>query len=149
SGTLRTAVQPSIYTERSTVTLPAGAFQQLSDFWCLGHPRLPDEPLMPLWQGIRMTLDSRGYPVIWEVIDSRERIAAIFVSKSLDAKSAAAYGAPLPGRHFAIERSVNEQPDVVVARLLDDGPEPMGPFVYLSREGLEITTLSCRCMPSQ
>ena len=38
---------------------------------------------------------------------------------------------------------------MVVARVLADGPMAMGPFVYLTEPGLEVTTLLCRCMPAQ
>ncbi|MFH1109147.1 MAG: hypothetical protein V1790_08145 [Planctomycetota bacterium] len=41
-------------------------------------------------------------------------------------------------------------PDVVVARLIDDGPAPMGPYVYLNAPpGRAVTTVLCRCSPSQ
>ena len=36
-----------------------------------------------------------------------------------------------------------------VARVLDDGPTPMGPFVYLQAATRSVKTLLCRCMPSQ
>ena len=41
-------------------------------------------------------------------------------------------------------------PDVVVARIIDDGPVPMGPYVYLNAlPSRAVTTALCRCSPSQ
>jgi hypothetical protein len=44
---------------------------------------------------------------------------------------------------------VEAAPDVIVARVIDDGPIPMGPIVYLSAETRQVSTLICRCMPAQ
>ena len=61
-----------------------------------------------------------------------------------------AFGDPLPGRRFSIERAADEAPDVVVARIIDDGPVPMGPYVYLNAPpSRAVTTVLCRCSPSQ
>jgi hypothetical protein len=38
---------------------------------------------------------------------------------------------------------------VVVARVIEDGPQPMGPIVYVSADGVTVETLICRCMSSQ
>jgi len=41
-------------------------------------------------------------------------------------------------------------PDVVAARIIDDGPVPMGPYVYLNAPpSRTVTTVLCRCSPSQ
>ena len=40
-------------------------------------------------------------------------------------------------------------PDVIVARVIEDGPVPMGPIVYLSAGTRQVSTLICRCMPAQ
>lgn len=97
-----------------------------------------------------MTLGDDGFPVIFETnVSSDSQLRVLFVSKSLEEAAAAGNAAVLPERHFSIETSLDNAPRVVVARVLEDGPMPMGPFVYLSRENSSITTLICRCMPSQ
>jgi hypothetical protein len=72
-----------------------------------------------------------------------------FVSQNLEAAAVAEFGKPLPSRRYAIERSVEEVPEVVVARVLDDSPVAMGPIVYLSAGTRAVSTLICRCMPAQ
>jgi hypothetical protein len=103
---------------------------------------------LPL-QGIRVTLNSTGQPVIWEVLADSSGAEVIYVSQSLEAAAAAEFGKPLPGRRYAIERSLEEAPNVVVARIIDDGPVAMGPIVYLGAGTRAVTTLICRCMPAQ
>lgn len=140
-------VRPAVYLREGTATLPTGAHQQLSYLWCEGKSKTPDS-FKARWLGVRMTLDSRGNPVIWEAFAEGDQTVKIFVARSLEERAAKHFGAALPGRQFAIERAAQEQPAVVVARILEDGPEPMGPFVYVSSDD-EITTVLCRCMPSQ
>ena len=39
---------------------------------------------------------------------------------------------------------------MVAARIIDDGPVPMGPYVYLNAPpSRTVTTVLCRCSPSQ
>jgi hypothetical protein len=59
------------------------------------------------------------------------------------------FGPPLPGRTYSVERSLADAPKVVVARVLDDGPMPMGPMVYLSAGSRNVSTVLCRCMRAQ
>ena len=100
-------------------------------------------------QGVRITLDSSGAPVIWEVLADPSGANVIFVARSLEQAAEKEFGRPLPGRRFAIETAPGNSPNTVVARLIDDGPVPMGPILYLSADGGTIRTLICRCMPAQ
>jgi hypothetical protein len=138
-----------MFFEQSSAGLRSGSYVQYAWFWRLAPPpQTPCRPQRTAPHLVRMTLDSLGFPVIWEVLDGRTSDVIIFVAESLEAKAVAAFGPPLPGRRFSIEHGVNEQPDVTVVRLLDDGPEPMGPVVYIDALG-RITTVLCRCMPAQ
>jgi hypothetical protein len=103
---------------------------------------------LPL-QGIRITLNSTGQPVIWEVLADSSGVELVFVSQNLEAAAVVEFGKPLPGRRYAIERTVAEALNVVVARVIDDGPVAMGPIVYLSARTRAVSTLICRCMPAQ
>jgi hypothetical protein len=100
-------------------------------------------------QGIRITLDTQGQPAVWEILADTSGLQLIFVSQSLEAAAAAAFGKPLPGRRYAIERGFEQAQDVVVPRVIDDGPVAMGPIVYLSQGTRNVSTLICRCMPAQ
>ena len=87
--------------------------------------------------------------MIWEVLADSAGAELVFVSQSLEAAALAEFGRTLPGRRYAIERGVEEAPKVIIARVLDDGPVAMGPFVYLSAGTRAVSTLICRCMPAQ
>ena len=103
---------------------------------------------LPL-QGIRITLNSAGQPVIWEVLADGSTAEVIYVSQNLEVAAVNEFGEALPGRRYAVERSLEEAPDVIVARIMDDGPVVMGPIIYLSARTRDVTTLTCRCMPAQ
>jgi hypothetical protein len=100
-------------------------------------------------QGIRVTLSLAGAPVIWEVLADGTGAELIYVSRNLEAAAAAEFGKPLPERRYTIERSLEDAPNVIVPRIIDDGPVTMGPIVYLTAGAREVATLICRCMPAQ
>lgn len=105
-------------------------------------------PGLPL-QGIRITLDAAGQPIIWEVLADGSGEELFFVARNMEAAAVAEFGKPLPGRRYAIERSVAAAPGVIVARVIDNSPVAMGPTLYLSAETRKVSTLICRCMPAQ
>lgn len=97
------------------------------------------------WCWLRVTPDSLGFPVIWEVLTRGSDAVELYVARSLEERAAAQFGGPLTGRRFAIE--AGGACDAVV-RILNDGPVPMGPMVYVdARRG--VPTVICRCMPAQ
>ena len=53
--------------------------------------------------------------------------------------------AVLPGKHYSIEGNS----EIKVAGLVEDGPVPMGPLVYVTAGDRQIVSLSCRCSPSR
>jgi hypothetical protein len=73
----------------------------------------------------------------------------VYVAESLEAAATREFGGPLPGRRFAVEPPAPTQPAEVVARVLADGPMPMGPILYVRRGAQEIASVICRCMPTQ
>lgn len=102
-----------------------------------------------LVQGVRLFLNSAGEPVLWEVLADPSGSARFFVARSLEESARADFGPALPGRHFAIERGTDAAPKAVIARVIEDGPVPMGPIVYLQARTQAVATLICRCMPAQ
>jgi hypothetical protein len=154
--------RPAIYWDIDTVQIKGRAFARLSYLWCYAPGPLefklgqgpgtaasgPAKATLPL-QGIRITLNGSGQPAIWGVLADTSRAKLIFVSQNLEAAAVAEYGKPLPGRRYAVERSVEAAPDVVVARVIDDSPLASGPIVYLSAGTRAVSTLICRCMPAQ
>jgi hypothetical protein len=141
--------RPAVCWATDSVQLNGGPHARLSYQWCYPpSPATNQRPTSPR-QGIRMTFDSRGQPAIWEILADTSGLRLIFVSQSLEAAAAAEFGKPLPGRRHSIERSLEQAPSVVVARAIDDGPQAMGPIVYLSEGTRNVSTLICRCMPAQ
>jgi hypothetical protein len=101
-------------------------------------------------RGVRITLGQDGLPLVWEALSTDTRTRVLFIAESLEQAARREFGEPLPGRRFSIERAADEAPDVVVARIIDDGPVPMGPYVYLNAPpSRAVTTVLCRCSPSQ
>ena len=101
-------------------------------------------------RGVRVVLWADGFPVVWEALSGQPKQRVFFVSQSLERAAKERFGDPLPGRRYSIERGLDATPDVIVARVIDDGPVPMGPYVYVgTRDEYAITTVLCRCMPSQ
>lgn len=109
----------------------------------------PGDGDSPRLQGLRITLGRDGFPLLFEVLRDSSGARVLFVGRALEELAAAAHGAPLPGRRYACERAVEDAPRVVVAGLVERGPMPLGPFVYLDREQHDVTTVLCRCAPSQ
>jgi hypothetical protein len=138
--------RPAIYVHPGEVQIQGKAHPQMTYLWCYrpepmsGHPEV---------RGVRLTLNSAGEPVLWEVLSAGTLARLFFVAESLERVAAAEHGPPLAGRRFSVERSAEETPDVLVARLIDDGPIPMGPMVYIAAQANAISTVLCRCMPAQ
>lgn len=101
------------------------------------------------WRGIRATMGPDGFSLAWEILSSDTKERHIFVASSLERAALAAFGGPVQGRRFAIERPAGETPLTVVLGIVEDGPIPMGPYVYLADPAHEVTTLLCRCSPSR
>lgn len=100
-------------------------------------------------RSLLMVFGKDGFPVIQAVRDGAAGPVKLFASKSLEDAALAAHGRPLDGNRFAVEGPRRGDDDPIVVRILDDGPMPMGPFVYLTGEDATVTTLLCRCMASQ
>jgi hypothetical protein len=154
--------RPAIYWQADSVQLKGKAHARFSYLWCYStgaysSNRGPGTNDLSLGQaeasvalqGIRITLNPSGQPVIWEVLADTSGAELIYVSRNLEAAAVAEFGKPLPGRRYAIERSLEQAPNVIVARIIDDGSVAMGPIVYLSAGTRRVTTLTCRCMPAQ
>jgi len=138
--------QPTVYLLAADVMVGAQSLKQLT-YWWFYPPAAAGQPVR--LRGFRMTLGRGGYGVIWDVVSSEGDERMLYVSKPVEQAASGKYGEPLPGRRFAVEPPIKEHPEVVVPRIVGDGPQPMGPFVYLDAASLEPTTLICRCEPSQ
>jgi hypothetical protein len=100
-------------------------------------------------RGVRLTLDEKGFPVIYEILEKNGGITQVYVAQSVEAAARAASGPPLPGRRHAVEPSLDAAPDLVVPRVIDDAPDVMGPILYMRSDDSAVVTLICRCMEAQ
>jgi len=144
SGIADPAGAPTVYYERSDVEIDGRTFEQWIYLW--SYPGSSGESPA---QGIRMTLQADGFPAIFEVLRDSSGAQPVFVSTTLENEAAERLGSPLPGRRFSIEPSVQDAPRVVVPGVLEPGPMPLGPFVYVTEKTNDVATVICRCMPSQ
>lgn len=146
---IEVADTPRVYFHESTAILRGAEHRRLHYVWFF-RPR-KSSASGKLWRRreVRLTLDQAGFPWVQEVLGDSTGLISLYVGSDLEEASKAAHGPPLPGRELAVEPSVESAPAVVVPRILSQGPVPMGPWVYLDREHFDVTTLLCRCMPSQ
>lgn len=140
--------RPQIFFQAGRAVWNGKPHEQMSYWW--SYPKVGGRRhgALPA-QGIRITLNSTGRPVIWEVLSDTSGAEVIFVSQNLEAQASREFGSPLPGRRFAVERSLTEAPEDAVARVIEDGPTTMGPIIYLRSDTHDVTTVICRCMDAQ
>ncbi len=144
-----TVVEPgraTVYAGRGVVHAKGKEHAQAVYVWAY-PPCAEGEPAA--WRGVRITLGNDGMPMVWEVLGEGGGARVFYASEALEAAAQAAFGEPLPDRRYAVEPSLADHGDVVVARVLADGPMAMGPWVYLDAAERRVSTLLCRCMPSQ
>ena len=143
-----TVVMPQVFFRSGKVTLNRKPHAQITYCWFYPTENSTNRNAL-MQQGVRVTLDSAGRPVIWEVLADTSSARLIFVSQEVEAAAMKEFGRPLSRRRLVVERSVEETPNVVVGRVVDDGPEPMGPIMYLRAGTRDTSTIICRCMDSQ
>lgn len=129
---------PVVYVHTGSAEIRGERYEQRTYLW-----------KAPSAQGVRMTLGRDGFPAIYEVLADSSGARPVFVTETLEGAAVGEFGDPLEGRRFAVERAVDETPDVVVAGILEPGPMPLGPFVYLTREARDIAAVICRCTDSR
>ena len=143
--------EPTVYWSLDSVQIHGKPHPQASFVWCYRVKPVHAESAVVgvAVQGIRITLNGAGRPVIWEVLSDSGGCEQIYVAASLEAAAALEFGKPLAGRSYAVEGATNGMPRVVVSRVIEDGPTIAGPIVYLSAGSHDVSTLICRCMRSQ
>jgi len=123
--------RPTVYFETTTTRIAGREHRRWSYLWW--YAASAERTTIAGFQGLRMTLDEAGYPLLWEVLSDRSGARVLFVSVEFESVATEAFSAP----------------DIVVAGSLESGPLPMGPFAYLDGRSKDIVTVICRCMPSQ
>lgn len=137
---------PTVYFYQSETAIDGVAYEQTIHLWF--YPAANDGEPAP-FLGVRQILDKSGYGVLWESLSSEARDREFYVAESLEEAAAAQFGEPLADRRFSIEPVLADHPEVVVIRTVGEGPQPMGPYVYVDWSSPSISTLRCRCEPAQ
>jgi len=135
----------SVYYWRTFGRTANRQLEQFNYLWF--HRDGDDEARLP--QGVRITFDQTGKPMVWEILRDPSGARILFVSQAFEAAAMTNYPALLPGRRFWVEQAVEDAPNVVVARIIDDSPTAMGPILYLEADSHDVATLLCRCMDAQ
>lgn len=137
-----------IFVHEGHVELKGRKLEQVTFLWRYPSDGNTNSRSLPA-QGVRITHNAAGLPIIWEVLADTSGSELVFVSQNLETAAILEFGPPLPNRRFAVERDLTETPRMVVARALSDSPVAMGPIVYLNRGTRDVGTLICRCMEAQ
>jgi hypothetical protein len=138
--------RPTVYARRELVTLRGRPYERYNYVWW--HPTL--ERATPISsEGLRITVTPAGQSIAFEILGDATNAGAVVVSQAMEAAALQEFRSPLPGRRFAIERSVATPFAATVVRVIEDGPLELGPVVYLRANGRGVATVICRCMPAQ
>lgn len=140
---------PMVYWVQSSTTIKGSLYKQVTYVWWYARRGSGGSTGDLVPRGVRMTLGSDGGPLVWEALTTEPGPTVVFVAEALENEAKTRLGGPLPGRRFAIERVEEESRGVIVARVIADGPIPMGPYAYVTDNELTISTILCRCMPAQ
>lgn len=144
---------PTVYVETGATSVRGSLYDTMTYRWFCSI----DAPhgSFVVGKGLRIVLGADGFPIVYETASVDPSIGAsadprsLFVSASFELAAEAEYGRALVGRRFAAERPVEDAPRAMVFRTLEDGPQPMGPFLYIAASSRRIITMHCRCSPSQ
>ena len=99
-----------VYLLRSEVEINGAPHPQFAYCW---HYETPGRPAKIL----RMTLDSSGYPAIFEVLTGTGELTALYASRGLEDAAAKEQAAVLPGKQYSIEGDS----EIKVTGLVEDG----------------------------
>lgn len=144
---------PTVYLEEGEVPIGNRSYPSMTFRWY--HHRDPGQTNMIEEVGLRIIHDDDGYALLMEVAQSihqdalNHAVRLFFAAESVELEAREKIGPPAPGRRYALESSLEDAPYAIVAKVIGDGPVPMGPFVYLSNHPQRVTTLLCRCSASQ
>lgn len=130
---------PEVRFLTNTVTLGNQRFEQRTFEWFVDR-----SARRRVVQSVRLTFDAAGLPAIWEVRHDPSGAEIIWVSQKFEIGAAAQFGKPLAGRVLSAARSTADAPRFVEGGIVDDGPMPMGPMLYVAADGT-VLSIACRC----
>lgn len=145
--------EPTVFFGTEPIEIGKMSFDSLIFAWF--SERNEDEGRVVRLSALRIVLGHDDFPIVYRVeIKERGNQGGkteddwFFVTTTFEEQARDIFGAPLEGRRFSVERSLEQADNVAVPNVLEVGPIPMGPYVYLDHGGA-VTTLRCRCSASQ
>lgn len=142
SGSVTQAV---VYYLAAPISVGGLAHTQMLYLWLYAEADFPEA--LPA-QGVRITLNPQGFPVIWEMLAAPQNRQEVYVAGSIEHASLQHFGGRLPGRRFAVEPALERAPRLVMPAVVEDSPVVFGPMVYLERRTHGPHAVICRCMPA-
>ena len=137
-GELKAAIggDPTVYAIYQTVPIGGQNHVQLTyTAWYPAHPKMktfdPEEADIDSCV-LRVTLDDRHAPILYETIAACGCFHKAFVEKWVEDEAARQFGAPERGKKYSVERTVKGDVDWEVAGVVDEPrKEPGRPVVFL------------------
>jgi hypothetical protein len=137
-GKLKAVVSgtPTVYAIFQKVSLSGHEHVQLTyTAWYPAHPRMKAIDLEKASIDscvLRVTLDDRNAPVLYETIAACGCFHKAFVQRRVEDAAALTFGPPDKGKKYSVERSVKDAIDWEVAGIVDEPPDkPRRPVVFL------------------
>ncbi len=117
------STKPTVYTYTSVAKINGRRFRQLNYVWWFSErPEMKkDDPVAGHIDGtmVRITLDANDHPMFIESTKNCGCSHEVFVSRAIESAARKTFGAPLPGKHFAVEKSLPDKHDIVVTDTFD------------------------------
>lgn len=140
------AHKPTVYYETGTLTIAGIEYDVITYTWFDVATSPPVTEPKP--RKLTTVIGHDDFPILWEFehMLGPPRPRLLFVSASLERQAADEFRR---GRRHDVEWTFDVAPGAIIVRVIEDGPIPMGPYVYLDAVSGDVTTLLCRCSPSQ
>ena len=139
----------TVYYSSRMAQLGAEKLDQIEYVWILNAASPDESAPCAKYRGLRITLDHDGYPLVWEALTSEAGPHLVFVAENLEAEAKALFGEPEGESRFAVESVADSGANAIIVATIEQGPVPMGPYVYLSKPPERaIINVLCRCSPS-
>lgn len=139
------ATQAVVYFKAAQISWGGLAHTQMLYLWLYAEADVPQA--LPA-QGVRITLNREGFPVVWEMLAAPQGRQEVYVAGSVEHASLQHFKGRLPGRRFAVEPSLAQAPSLIMPAVVEDSPVVFGPMVYLERGTHGPHAVICRCMPA-
>jgi len=143
---------PVVLFKKQSVKIRGESYEQLRYVW---HSCVPKPTFFEFW----VIIGKNGWPIVYSASPRPFHKGHFYVSTSLEVAAEREFDSPLPYCRFAIERPSGDLLNRRVDRIIDDGPMPLGPYVYIGKSTQfemklagappqEVVALTCRCEKS-